>query len=270
MTQHSILMCAPEHFGVDYVINPWMKGQCGLVDKVRAQAQWKSLVDTIKSTARVVLIPPQEGLPDMVFTANAALLHGRRAVVSRFRHPERQGEESYFDAWFAAAGYSNPEGLRDAFFEGAGDALFSACKTALWMGHGHRSDAAAGPLLSEMLGITVRPLRLVLEEFYHLDTCFCPLDNGHLLYYPPAFDDMSLKLIADFYPEQKRIAVDHADARLFACNAVSLGDRVIVHPVSTHLRTQLNEAGYQVAEVNLDEFHKSGGSAKCLTLRLPM
>jgi len=114
------------------------------------------------------------------------------------------------------------------------------------------------------------PLRLVRESFYHLDTCFCPLDNGHLLYYPAAFDPASIESIDHFYPESKRIAVDEEDARLFACNAVSLGDRVIVHPISAQLRSRLTEVGYEVEEVNLDEFHKSGGSAKCLTLRLSL
>ncbi|MFB5855331.1 dimethylarginine dimethylaminohydrolase family protein [Stenotrophomonas maltophilia] len=269
MTQSEILMCAPEHFGVDYVINPWMQGQRGQVDKTRAQMQWRALVDAVARTARVVLIPSREGLPDMVFTANAALIHGRDALVSRFRYAERRGEEPYFDAWFAEAGFRNPDALQDVYFEGAGDALFSACGSVLWLGHGHRSDSAAGPLLSRLLGVRVMPLRLVLEEFYHLDTCFCPLDNGHLLYYPAAFDQASVELIEDFYPESRRIAVEAADARLFACNAISLGDRVIVHPISAQLRSRLNDAGYEVEEVNLDEFHKSGGSAKCLTLRLP-
>lgn len=268
MNQIEILMCAPDHFGVDYVINPWMEGQYGRVDKGRASSQWRELADSIARTARVVLIPPRKGLPDMVFTANAGLIHGTIALVSRFRYDERRGEEEFFDGWFTEAGFHSQDAMQGLHFEGAGDALFSACGSVLWLGYGHRSDAAVGPLLSGLLGVEVIALRLVCESFYHLDTCFCPLDNGHVLYYPPAFDPASIEAIERFYPESKRIAVDEEDARLFACNAVSLGNRVIVHPISARLHSRLTELGYEVEEVNLDEFHKSGGSAKCLTLRL--
>ena len=34
-----------------------------------------------------------------------------------------------------------------------------------------------------------------LERFYHLDTCMAPLALGHILYYPGAFDEASLKTI---------------------------------------------------------------------------
>ncbi|MCR6702725.1 MAG: hypothetical protein NVV68_16955 [Dokdonella sp.] len=102
MSQPRLLLCPPTHFGVDYVINPWMAGQVGRVDAARAQAQWEALRERLASCATVQTVAPGAGLPDMPFTANAGLVHGDRFVPSRFRHAERRGEEALFSAWFAA------------------------------------------------------------------------------------------------------------------------------------------------------------------------
>ncbi|MBD2019869.1 TIGR00300 family protein, partial [Leptolyngbya sp. FACHB-36] len=111
-------------------------------------------------------------------------------------------------------------------------------------------------------------LRLMDERFYHLDTCFCPLSNGYLLYYPPAFDAYSNRLIEMRVPEAKRIAIDEADAVNFACNAVNVDHIVILNQASDDLKQRLTAAGFQVVETPLTEFLKAGGASKCLTLRV--
>ena len=73
----NILMCKPTFFDVDYQINPWMR-QERPVNKARAQSQWQSLYQTIQRLGKIDLIEPQQGLPDMVFTANAGLIHGKK------------------------------------------------------------------------------------------------------------------------------------------------------------------------------------------------
>lgn len=84
-----ILMCAPDHYEVDYVINPWMEGNINKSSNDRSVEQWQGLYQTIQKHAQVELVPPAKGWPDMVFTANAGLVRGDRAIVSRFYHPER-------------------------------------------------------------------------------------------------------------------------------------------------------------------------------------
>ncbi|HTL89502.1 MAG TPA: fused N-dimethylarginine dimethylaminohydrolase/saccharopine dehydrogenase domain-containing protein, partial [Leptolyngbya sp.] len=91
-----ILMCAPDHYDVDYVINPWMEGNIHKSSRDRAVEQWQGLYHLIKEHAIVDLVTPEKGVPDMVFTANAGLVLGETAVLSRFFHKERQGEEPYF------------------------------------------------------------------------------------------------------------------------------------------------------------------------------
>jgi N-dimethylarginine dimethylaminohydrolase len=264
MPQPRILMCPPDFYGIEYEINPWMSRSRGSSPE-QARAQWRRLHDTLAGLGvRVETMTPQKGLPDLVFTANAGLVYGTRFFSSRFRHEVRARETPHFDAWFAARGFqveTLPEGM---FFEGAGDALF--CGETLYAGYRIRSDAAAHQELARILGIHVLPLELVNTSFYHLDTCFCPLAPGEALYHPQAFDHYGLKVLEANIP--KLLAVSEAEAARFGCNAVVVGKTVVTNTGCEQLGEGLRGWGYTPVAVELDEFLKAGGSAKCLTLRL--
>lgn len=231
-----ILMCPPDHYDVDYVINPWMEGNIHKSSQERAVEQWKKLHQTIKECAIVDLVKPAKGWPDMVFTANAGLVLGENVVLSRFYHKERQGEEPYFKAWFEENGFTVYELPQDLPFEGAGDALFDREGRWLWAGYGFRSELDSHPYIAKWLDTEVVSLRLIDERFYHLDTCFCPLSGGYLLYYPPAFDAYSNRVIEMRIPPEKRIIVEELDAVNFACNAVNVNDIIIMNLVSRTLK----------------------------------
>jgi lysine-ketoglutarate reductase/saccharopine dehydrogenase-like protein (TIGR00300 family) len=264
----SFLMCPPDHYDVDYVINPWMEGNIHKSSRDRAVDQWQKLHKVLKEHAIVDLVPPQKGWPDMVFTANAGLILGDTVVLSRFLHKERQGEEPYFKQWFEEHGYTVHELPKDLPFEGAGDALLDREGRWLWAGYGFRSELDSHPYLAKWLDTEVLSLRLIDERFYHLDTCFCPLANGYLLYYPPAFDSYSNRLIEMRVAPEKRIAIAEADAVNFSCNAVNVDSIVIMNKASDALKARLADVGFQVIETPLTEFLKAGGAAKCLTLRV--
>jgi lysine-ketoglutarate reductase/saccharopine dehydrogenase-like protein (TIGR00300 family) len=262
------LMCAPDHYDVDYVINPWMEGNIHKSSRDRAVEQWRQLYHVLKDKAIVDLVTPEQGWPDMVFTANAGLVLGENVVLSRFLHKERQGEEPYFKQWFADNGYTVYELPKDLPFEGAGDALFDREGRWLWAGYGFRSELDSHPYLAKWLDTEVISLRLIDERFYHLDTCFCPLSGGYLLYYPLAFDSYSNRVIEMRIPPEKRIAIDETDATNFACNAVNVGPILIMNQASNSLKQRLAGIGFEVIETPLTEFLKAGGAAKCLTLRV--
>jgi N-dimethylarginine dimethylaminohydrolase len=264
MNTPRILMCPPDHYGIEYEINPWMSRARGAAPE-RARQQWRDLHDALLQLGvEIELMTPQPGLPDLVFTANAGLVFGNRFFSSRFAHPERQRETPQFDAWFAAHGFTVehlPEGI---YFEGAGDALF--CGPILFAGYRIRSHAAGHLHLGNVLQRRVLPLELVDKRFYHLDTCFCPLAPGEAIYFPDAFDAYGRTVLQQHIP--KLIPVIEAEAARFACNAVVVGKRIIVNAGSDRLAADLRQAGYDCRFVELDEFIKAGGSAKCLTLRL--
>ena len=154
-------------------------------------------------------------------------------------------------------------------FEGAGDALFDrGIRSLLWFGYGYRSNAAAVEWLRSSFDIEVEELRLCDARFYHLDTCFCPLEGGYLLYYPAAFDSKANAAIQARVPLEKRIAVSEEDAIHFACNAVNIGHTIILNYATRELTARLASLGFEVIQTRMSEFIKAGGSTKCLSLRL--
>jgi N-dimethylarginine dimethylaminohydrolase len=268
LSTQRFLMCPPDYFDVTYVINPWMEGNLHGTSVEKARQQWQGLYEIIARRAEVELISPQPGLPDMPFTANAGLILKDKVILSRFRFPERRREEQHFEEWFNSKQYSvikMPDGLS---FEGAGDALFDFERGLLWTGCGHRTTVETHAYLAELLDLKVLTLGLVTDHFYHLDTCFCPLANGYLLYHPDAFDEVGQRLIAEYVPAEKRLLVNAEDAYNFACNAINIDNLVILNHASDDLRSLLTNAGFEVVQTELSEFTKAGGAAKCLTLRL--
>jgi N-dimethylarginine dimethylaminohydrolase len=257
-------MCPPDFYGIHYEINPWMD-MSRQAEHAVAVEQWQALYQHIVAAgARVSLLDPVQGLPDLVFTANAAMIYRNRALVSRFRHRQRQGEEPYNRKWLAENGFEIVDVPENFSFEGAGDALF--CGDTLYAGYRMRSDAAGHQEIGRMIGCRVIPVELVDARYYHLDTCFCPLSESEVVWYPAAFDEYGQRAIREHVA--KLIDAEQAEAERFACNAVVIGRTVITNTGCDRLHAALSERGYEPIATPLDEFVKAGGSAKCLTLRL--
>ncbi len=263
-----ILMCSPDHFTVSYVINPWMEGNESNVVSKDAILQWNELYAQLSKVADISLIPPHIDLPDLVFTANAGLVFNNIFIPSNFYHPERQKEENIFTSWFEKKGYEIKILPKDVSFEGAGDALFDKKENILWSAHGFRSSISSSSELEHILPFDIIKLKLIDQRFYHLDTCLCPLTNGHLLYFPKSFDEESIIEIKRRKSEDLIIEVEEEDALHFACNAVNIDQTIFLNNCSNKLETQLNNKGFNVIKIKLTEFLKSGGASKCLTLRL--
>ncbi|MEX2317628.1 MAG: arginine deiminase-related protein [Pirellulales bacterium] len=262
--QPHILMCPPDYYGIEYEINPWMNTE-RQADHAVAVDQWNALRRQVEQAgATVSMLEPVAGLPDLVFTANAAMIYGKQALLSRFRYRERQGETPYNRGWLTQHGFEVFDVPEHFSFEGAGDALF--CGDTLFAGYRMRSDAAGHQAIGKMLSVRVIPVELVDTRYYHLDTCFCPLASGEAIWYPPAFDDYGQRAIREHV--SRLIEVSTSEAERFACNAVVIGRRVITNTGCDALHAALRKRGDEPIATPLDEFVKAGGSAKCLTLRL--
>ncbi len=273
-----LLMCPPEHFGVVYTINPWMDPNGWARDSkalaVASRREWSKLYRTLTGLgAAIELVPPAAGLPDLVFTANAAVVLDREVLLARFRHPERQGEEALFEAAFRrlqAQGVIDkvrrmPEGV---VLEGAGDCVWDDARDLFWMGYGPRSSRDAITVVKDIFAVETIPLELADPRFYHLDTALCPLPGGEVMFAPIAFTPSGIATIHDHVRPEQRVEVGTEDACRLAANAVALGDTVVMSNCGGRLRAMLAERGYRVATVPLGSFLRSGGSAFCLTLRL--
>jgi N-dimethylarginine dimethylaminohydrolase len=260
----ALLMCRPEYFGIEYEINPWMHVAVE-VDHERAVAEWDELQAAYAGLGQeIALVAPVDGLPDMVFTANAGVLWRRHAVLSRFQHAERAGEESHWRRALTDLGFEVHDVAPQLSFEGAGDALFVG--DHLFQAWGFRTDEAAHAEVARLLDVESTSLQLVDPRFYHLDTCFCPLDDRTALVAPDAFAPDSLDLVRARIPRLIEVPVDVAAG--FACNAMPVGDHVVSSTAAEALRSPLAGAGFDVVCVPMDEFMKSGGGVRCLSLPL--
>ncbi len=257
-------MCPPEHYGVLYEINPWMHQEVR-VDPDRARQQWDALADCLRRAgAEVEVLEPREGLPDLVFTANAGIVNGPQFVPSRFRHPQRRDEVPHDRAWFEGHGFQVHELPEGVCHEGAGDGL--PFGRVLVSGYRFRSDAASHAYLSRLTGAAVRSIELVDERFYHLDLTFCPLDDRRAMVAPMAWDSYGRKVMAALVPEP--LVLEDQEALSFCANSVVVGTTVHMPACPPRVGRQLEAWGFEVVVCEVGEFLKAGGGCRCLTLAL--
>jgi len=274
----TILLVEPTFYDVSYSINPWMDPMAWARDPRGMHRDAVHAFEALREALQLAGFGVETaqgfpGVPDMVFPANAAVILDGRAMLARFRYPERRGEEAPFAAIF--------EGLRerglidevarlpaDCYQEGAGDCIWDASRGHFWAGFGPRSSREAADAMSAYFDREVVALELATERSYHLDVCFCPLSGGEILYYPPALSEASLRELRARVPASLRIEATEDDLRHFSVNAVNLHDQVVMTRTTPHLRAELGGRGYQLREVDLSPFMLSGGGAYCMTLRL--
>jgi N-dimethylarginine dimethylaminohydrolase len=262
-----LLVCPPDYYRIAYEINSWMHLEIA-ADAHLARVQWDQLMALLEKDCGAALerMEPAPDVPDMVFTANAAAIAGQTAVLSRFRFPERQPEEAYFERWFLDHGFTVARLPEPLSFEGAGDLLgFDDLKVG---GYRQRSDIRAYNYVSRIIECEIIPVELIDPRFYHLDTCFCPLSGGELLWFPPAFDQYGRATISEQVASSRRIEVPEDEAVRFACNAVCIKNHVVLPEGCPGTMAMLQTHGYTPHAVSLWEFLKAGGAAKCLTLAL--
>ena len=278
LTRPTFVLCPPDHFDVAYVINPWMDPDAWASrrDELIAGCRqgWRELVDTLRGAgADIEILPAAPGVPDMVFTANIGFVLNGVALLSHFRHPERQREEPHISRFFqdllkrgrVERVLPCPNGL---FFEGFGDAVWDVKRQRIWMGYGPRTSPEMAPMLRDIYGVSVTPLELIDPRFYHLDTALCALSGGEVLYVPDAFNAPGLAAIEAAVDKDRRIIVDETDACVLGANGIPLGGRYICGGISEGLRRTLAARGYKVETPAIAPFRLSGGAAYCLSLRL--
>jgi len=257
-----LLMCPPAYFGVVYAINPWMHPELP-ADAGCALRQWEDLRAAYERAGHVVeTIKPRHGLPDMVFAANSALVVDGVALLARFRHPQRTGEEHFYEKWFRTHGFDVR--LAEHVHEGEGD--FVVLRDVILGGTGFRTEPAAHRDVERVFEREVVTLELVDPRFYHLDTALFALDADQIAYAPAAFSDASRAELERRYPDA--LLVGEHDMIAFGCNSMSDGANVFTPAGADRLARDLEVRGFVPVPIDLSELRKAGGSVKCCTLEL--
>ena len=259
-------MCPPEHFAVEYAINPWMDTSIP-VDPALALKQWRLLRETLTDLGHAVhVLDAQPGLPDMVYAANGAFSVDGAVYGARFRYPQRSAEAAAHQVFYAGGRwrFADPVHIN----EGEGDFAYlpGAYGGLILAGYGFRTDPAAHAEAQEVLGRPVVSLRLVDPAYYHLDTALAALDDRHITYYPAAFSPASQRILRQLFPDA--VIADRDDAEAFGLNLVSDGRHVILNTEATAMAGKVRAAGYLPVPVELSELKRGGGSVKCAVAEL--
>src|SRR3954447_3847875 len=262
------LMVEPDHFRVDYAINPYMDVH-DQPDAVRARQQWLDLVEAMLGVgADVEVLGQRPDAPDMVYAMNLGLVlnpseKDRHVVMSHMRYAERRMEARTAQPWFADHGFGTSFVGRDGVgphFE-AGDAF--AFGDALVVGYGPRAEELGLKHLAGELDVRVRGLRITHPGMYHLDLAFCPLDATRAMVCPDALDAASAAAMLELVPEP--LVLSEEEALTFCANSIVIGRTVVMPACPDRVRLQLEAWGFDVVLVDVSEFHKGGGSVRCLT-----
>jgi len=271
-----VLLCPPAYFDVVDQKNPYMSANSG-VDREKAERQWKALCSALEQAGcQVETIAPAAGLEDMVFAANQVFVGfhegvGKFIVPSRMVHASRQREVPFYVDWFRQRDYKIIEvDLGSEHLEGHGDLLWHPDWSRIYAGYGFRSTQAGVEKFRaamSKLGIPVVPLQLVDRYCYHLDTCFCPLNNDALLIYPGAYAPESLTTLRGFWKRVHELTAD--EAHKFMGNGIVVNGRYLTPYVTPHLEAILSQEALAPVIIDTSEFEKSGGSLFCMKTFLP-
>ncbi len=269
------LMVRPDHFRVDYRINPFMD-LSRQPDPALARQQWDTLGAAIRTAGgHVEVLDQRPDAPDMVYAMNLGFVVERpegplvsstagHVVMSHMRFAERRMEAPTAATWFAGRGFTTSYVGRDgvgAHLE-AGDAF--AWGDGLVVGYGPRTDELGLKALATELGVRVRGVRITHPGMYHLDLAFCPVDERRAIVCPAAFDPESAEALLALVPEPVVISEEEA-LTTFAANSVVVGETVLMPGAPAHVRGRLEEWGYTVEVLDVSQFHLGGGSIRCLT-----
>ncbi|MFG2101417.1 dimethylargininase [Micromonospora echinaurantiaca] len=264
--KRTYLMCSPEHFAVEYAINPWMDVTTP-VDPELAVKQWDRLRETLVGLGHEVhLLTAEPGLPDMVYAANGAFVVDGTVYGAQFKHEQRTAEAAAHRAFYESHGWRfiAPSETN----EGEGDFAYlpEAHAGLILAGHGFRTELPAHAEAQEALGRPVVSLRLVDPRFYHLDVALASIDDSNIVYFPGAFSAASQRVLTQLFPDA--VVADDEDAMTFGLNLVSDGLNVVLNSEATRLAGKLKAAGYHPVLVELAELKKGGGSVKCCIAEL--
>ncbi|WP_420709927.1 dimethylargininase [Streptomyces sp. NRRL S-340] len=259
------LMCPPAHFSVTCADNAWAD-PAKPVDAALALAQWEQVREVYRSLGHTVeVLAPEPGLPDMVFTADGALVVDGRVFGARFAHARREPEAEAHLRWFAGNGFAHLH-VPVHINEGEGD--FAVTSSWLLAGRGFRTNPLAHGEAQEFLGRPVVGLELVDPRFYHLGLALAVLDDAadEVAYYPAAFSPGSREVLRRLFPDA--LVASEEDAAVFGLNAVSDGLHVVLPQAAAGLCGALRDRGFTPVGVDLSELRKGGGGVKCCSLEL--
>lgn len=300
----TIVLGDPLFFRIKSGSNPHTRNRFGWKKKVnqeKARQQWKRLLDQLKGLgADVLIIPPVEEWPGMVFPANAGVVIVREEKIPPAQKTflmshlisGRRGEENHYRLFFERLGFKIQEAPLP--FEGEADFFPAAAYWILTYGevisqrfkckwgfppyrrvYGFRTDSRMSEILSSLVNREILKIELKDERFYHGDTALCSWGPSlqFLLAYFSVLSKEGQAILKNAF-QDRLISLSEEDGMKYAANSFYLETsqgKFLLMPqgVSSKLLGEIRERGVVPIEVDVSEFfEKGGGSVKCMILDL--
>lgn len=278
-----VLMSGSEYFDDGFAINAYMDDRIP-VDVAKAVAEHAEIKRCFETAGiEVIMVPPPANCQDGVYTANWALIHGNRALMSNLPN-KRKAEEPYAEEILQNLGFEIVKFPENLHFSGQGDAL--PCGKYLFTGTEYRTSIGVHPLLAEHTGLEVISLQTVPELnsdeepvintvtgwpdsfFYDLDLALSVITPNLIAWCPDAFTEESQEKIRAL-SDLDKIEVEYEEAtKSSACNLVSTGETIIMGSRAPKLQKELISRGFKVLAPDVTELMKGGGFIRCTSLTL--
>lgn len=204
----------------------------------------------------VITIPESEEFPDSTFVEDTAVLTPRFAVISNPGAGSRNGEitemDSYIKEYYEDIYYIKAPGTLDG-----GDVL--QIENHFYIGISERTNENGANQLKDILEVADYKVTIIpLKQFFHLKTGIAYLGNNQIVVAGEFIDHPDFK-------QYEQIIVPPEEE--YCANCIRVNDYVIIPKGFEKTRENIQNAGYEIIELEMTEFQKQDGGLSCLSLR---
>ncbi len=223
----------------------------------KAVKQHQRYVNTLKSIGlEVTELEEDDRFPDSTFVEDVALLTPHCAIITNPGAPTRADETELIEPTLKKF-FKNVERILPPGTVDAGDVM--QVSDVFYIGISERTNAKGAKQLMKILErYNLRGFTIPVKEGLHLKSSLSYLGNNTLLATSdfsnhPAFEDFDI------------IEINETEA--YAANSLLVNGKVITPKGHYHTIDQIENAGFEVVELDMSEFEKVDGSLSCLSLR---
>ncbi len=219
--------------------------------------QHEKYVEALKKCGVAVTHQPaSEEFPDSTFVEDAAVLTKDFAVIANPGAQSRNEEiieiEDVLQEFYTKTYRITAPGTLDG-----GDVL--QADNNFYIGISERTNEEGARQLKEIVDAEGFEATIIpLKEFFHLKTGIAYLGNNQLVVAGEFIDHPAFK-------SYEKIVISKEDE--YSANCIRMNDYVIIPSGYTETKRKIEDAGYEIIELDMSEVQKHDGGLSCLSLR---
>lgn len=238
-------------------VNGLTTSDLGKPDFVKVLVQHEAYIEGLKKCGvEVKVLPCHADYPDSTFVEDTAVLTEGFAVISNPGAAARNGEiidmEAVLKSFYEKTYSIQAPGTLDG-----GDVL--QIEDHFYIGLSARTNLEGAKQLKQIVeGENYQATIVQLEKFFHLKTGISYLGNQVIVVAGEFIDHPA-------FHQYKKIIVPPEEE--YAANCIRVNDYVMIPAGYPKTKQKIEDAGYNVLEMEMSEFRKQDGGLSCLSLR---